>query len=181
MSTFKKIINICSYSLNCVLIILLTISFFKSRSNNNNDFGIQENVIDNSGEEVENDNKINEYDAKSIVHEIDMQYLNAIKSGIIEREEKDLPLRIQKFKLDDITIDNIVITNDIKPYSGYFETTWYYRKKNFQGGYNSHEKKVYVKVFDIVFNISDNSYSWSSDWNSAYMDNISDLIGYDFD
>lgn len=177
--SFKKILNICSYLLNGIFIILLIISFLNKHSYDNSIY--DEDDLAQENERDYDYNNTNESDLKEkTVNSIDFY---TVGQGIIKREEKELPLRIQKFKVDDITIDDIVITDKTnRPYSGYMETTWYYKKKAYvNGSYpnKSHQKTVYVKVFDIDYNLD--GYSWRSDWGAAYVDICTELIGIDWD
>lgn len=98
-------------------------------------------------------------------------HFETIQNSIVERERMDLPLIIQEFdKVYNITIDSMVITNQIKPYSGYLVTKWDIGIKqetySYQDRYIRRRKTVYVPVTDII--VKRKTISWSIKWDYAY-------------
>ena len=104
----------------------------------------------------------------------------SIKRSIIERERADIPLKIQQFeKVYGITIDSMVITNNIEPYSGYLVTTWDLDEKQnlsvnqwaangYKDKYIRKQKEVYVEISDITSKNSGHI-TWKDNWSSAYL------------
>ena len=92
--------------------------------------------------------------------------MEEVKQGIIEQERGRLPLLLQHFdEVTDITIDSIVILNNINPHHGYLVTTWEY-KKLFS---NSPETEtVYVEIDSLMIGKED--FSWKTDWPRAYLE-----------
>lgn len=105
--------------------------------------------------------------------------IESIKRGIIERERADIPLKIQQFeKVYGITIDSMVITNNIEPYSGYLVTTWDLDEKQnlsvnqwaangYKDKYVRKQKEVYVEISDITSK-NNGHITWKDNWSSAY-------------
>lgn len=92
----------------------------------------------------------------------DIDILKEIKSCIVEQENAVLPVTIQKMSdVHDIKIDSLVITNDIKPYSGYLVTQWKYDTWNRKGL----KKQVYVEVNNI--RVHNRTITWNSNWLGA--------------
>ena len=104
----------------------------------------------------------------------------SIKRSIIERERADIPLKIQQFeKVYGITIDSMVITNNIEPYSGYLVTTWDLDEKQnlsvnqwaangYKDKYIRKQKEVYVEISDITSK-NNGHITWKDNWSSAYL------------
>lgn len=105
--------------------------------------------------------------------------IEGIKSGIVERERADIPMKIQQFEhVYGITIDSLVLTNNIEPYSGYLVTTWDLDEKQnlttsqwaangYKDKYKRKQKTVYVEISDIK--TSGRTMNWQDNWISAYM------------
>ena len=92
----------------------------------------------------------------------DADIFKEIKLSIVERENAELPVTIQKLSdVRDIKIDSLVITSDIKPYSGYLVTQWKYDTWNKKGL----KKQVYVEVNNI--RVHNKSITWYSNWIGA--------------
>ena len=106
--------------------------------------------------------------------------LQSIKDCIIERERADLPLKIQQFeKVYGITINDIVLTNNVEPYAGYLITTWDLDEKQelttrqwaangYADKYVRKQKEVYVEIMNIKTSKS-GEVSWNDNWFSAYL------------
>lgn len=109
--------------------------------------------------------------------------LQGIKSGIVERERADIPMKIQQFEhVYGITIDSLVLTNDIEPYAGYLVTTWDLdEKQNLttnQWAANGYKDKYIRKTKTVLVEISDittsgRTMNWRDNWVGAYM-NVKD-------
>lgn len=109
--------------------------------------------------------------------------IQGIKDGIVERERAELPMKIQQFEhVYGITIDSLVLTNNVEPYAGYLVTTWDIDEKQhlttrqfaangFEDKYIRKKKTVYVEIFGIM--TIGKTIDWSDDWLEAYM-NIKD-------
>ena len=106
--------------------------------------------------------------------------IESIKRSIIERERADIPLKIQQFeKVYGITIDSMVITNNIEPYSGYLVTTWDLDEKQnlspvelYKNGYKDKyvrkQKEVYVGISNISLE-KNGPITCTNNWLSAYL------------
>lgn len=107
--------------------------------------------------------------------------LEEISRGIIDRENAELPLKIQGFnKVHNITIDSLVFVNkNVQPYSGYLVTQWdmdekqnlnldQYAANHYQDKYVRKTKTILVPVNDIT--ITGNEYHWKTDWKGAEWD-----------
>lgn len=89
-----------------------------------------------------------------------------VKQGILEQERGRLPLTIQSLdKVSNITIDSIVILNNINPHHGYLVTTWDYQTYSFN---DLETKTVYVEIDSLMIDKED--FSWKTDWPRAYME-----------
>ena len=87
-----------------------------------------------------------------------------VKQGILEQERGRLPLTIQNFyNVSNITIDSVVILNNINPHHGYLVTTWDYQTFSFS---DSETKTVYVEIDSLM--IDRKSYFWRTNWPGAY-------------
>ena len=87
-----------------------------------------------------------------------------VKQGILEQERGRLPLIVQSLdKVSNITIDSIVILNNINPHHGYLVTTWDYKTFSFS---DLETKTVYVEIDSLM--IDGNSFSWRTNWPGAY-------------
>lgn len=87
-----------------------------------------------------------------------------VKQGILEQERGRLPLTIQSLdKVSNITIDSIVILNNINPHHGFLVTTWDYKEYSFS---DLETKTVYVGIDSLM--IDGNSFSWRTNWPEAY-------------
>lgn len=105
--------------------------------------------------------------------------IESIKRTIIERERADIPLKIQQFeKVYGITIDSMVITNHVQPYSGYLITTWdlderqnlspvEMYKNGYKDKYVRKKKEVYVEINNITPQ-NNGHVTWKDNWSSAY-------------
>lgn len=103
----------------------------------------------------------------------------SIKECILEREKADIPLKIQQFeRVYGITISDIVLTNNIEPYSGYLITSWDLDEKQelsaqqwaangYKDKYIRKQKEVYVEVSNITIS-KKGEVSWKDNWSSAY-------------
>lgn len=103
-----------------------------------------------------------------------------IQECIVEREKADIPLQIQKYeKVYGITIESLVLTNNVEPYTGYLVTTWDLDEKQklstnqwaangYEDKYVRKQKTVYVEISDITMN-QEGQVSWSDNWLAAYM------------
>ena len=141
----KKAINIISYTLNVILVLVL-LGVFKSK------------------------------DAGPTKKEIDFE---AIKQGIIEREQADIPLKIQQFdKVYGITINDMVFTSKVEPYTGYLITTWDIDEKQdltvnqwaangYKDKYVRKQKEVFVELGNITPS-PNGEISWQNNWTAAY-------------
>ena len=144
----KNTLNILSYLLNIVLIIILVW-----------------NKCDNKPIEKHDD---------PIVEAVDT--LQLIKDKVLAKERAELPLRIQEFEhVHNITIDSLVLTSTAEPYSGYLVTTWDLDEQQPQNarqwaanGYKDKfirkTKEVYVGVMYVYLDHS----QWFSHWEEAY-------------
>lgn len=104
--------------------------------------------------------------------------IQGIKNGIVVKERAEIPMKIQQFEhVYDITIDSLVLTNNVEPYSGYLVTTWDLDEKQnltasqwaangYKDKYIRKQKTVYVEISQIT--TSGKKMSWSNDWLSAY-------------
>lgn len=104
--------------------------------------------------------------------------IESLKSGIVERERADLPMKVQQFEhVYGITVDSLVLTNSIEPYAGYLVTTWNIDEKQnlssrewaangYKDKYIRKQKTVFVEVFDIT--TKGRTMNWRDDWVSAY-------------
>lgn len=149
--SFKKLLNIISYTLNVVFIAFLII-------------GIKGNYDSESPEET----KSTENTIKSI------------KECIVQQENANLPLTKQSMdKVNSIKIDSLVITTNIEPYSGYLVTTWNITEKvdmsaqewaanGYKDKYVKRNKVVYVEISNIKAK-SNGEVSWNNNWTSAYL------------
>lgn len=149
--SFKKLLNIISYTLNVVFIAFLII-------------GIKGNYDSESPDET----KSTENTIKSI------------KECIVQQENADLPLTKQSLnKVNSIKIDSLVITTNIEPYSGYLVTTWNITEKvdmsaqewaanGYKDKYVKENKVVYVEISNIRAK-SNGEVSWNNNWTSAYL------------
>lgn len=150
-NSFKKILNIISYTLNVVFIALLIIGI---KGTNNSE--ITEEI--NSTEDT----------------------LKSIKEYIIQHENANLPLTKQNMdNVNSIKIDSLVITTETEPYSGYLVTTWNITERidmdvhewaanNYRDKYVKKSKVVYVEISDIHTK-PNGEVSWSNNWTSAYI------------
>ena len=87
-----------------------------------------------------------------------------VKQGILEQERGRLPLTIQSLdKVSNITIDSIVILNNINPHHGYLVTTWDYKAYSFSA---LETKTVYVEIDSLM--IDKKSCFWRTNWPGAY-------------
>lgn len=103
-----------------------------------------------------------------------------IQQCIVEREKADIPLKIQQYeKVYGITIENLVLTNNVEPYSGYLVTNWDIDEKQnlttqqwaangYKDKYVRKQKTVYVEISGITVD-KEGQVSWSNNWLSAYM------------
>lgn len=149
--SFKKLLNIISYTLNVVFIAFLII-------------GIKGNYDSKSPDET-----------KSAENTI-----KSIKECIVQQENADLPLTKQSMdKVNSIKIDSLVITTNIEPYSGYLVTTWNITEKvdmsaqewaanGYKDKYVKENKVVYVEISNIRAK-SNGEVSWNNNWTSAYL------------
>lgn len=106
--------------------------------------------------------------------------IESIKRTVIERERADIPLKIQEFeKVYGITIDSMIITNNVEPYSGYLVTTWDLDEKQYlsplemyKNGYKDKyvrkQKEVYVEISDIATKNNGNI-TWKDNWVKTYL------------
>ncbi len=106
--------------------------------------------------------------------------IESIKRCIIERERADIPLKIQQFeKVYGITIDSMVITNNIEPYTGYLVTTWDLDEKQnltahqwaangYKDKYVRKQKEVYVEISNISLE-KNGPITWNNNWPFAYL------------
>lgn len=113
------------------------------------------------------------------IGEIKEIQLDEIKKGIVEAENKGLPMTIQKLEgVKNITIDSIVVVNNTDPYYGYLVTTWeiYERHENNQRefsksyelySYKLVQKQVNVEVKDI--HGLGTKFEWKTNWPDAYL------------
>lgn len=139
----KKVLNICSYALNVIFVVLFIWGYFSTRPKTTNEQGIE-----------------------------------FIKCGIVEKERAELPLRVQQFEhVYAITIDSMVVTNDVEPYSAYLVTTWdiderqkltsnQWAANGYKDKYIRKEKTVYVQVRNII--TENGAIKWNAGWHSAY-------------
>lgn len=146
----KKVLNICSYLLNIFFIAIFAIGYF---------------------------NNPNSSKGKALSQEEKASY---IQECIVEREKADIPLKIQKYeKVYGITIESLVLTNNVEPYTGYLVTIWDLDEKQnlstqqwaangYEDKYVRKQKTVYVEISDITMN-QEGQVSWSDNWLAAYM------------
>lgn len=152
--SFKKLLNIISYTLNVVFIAMLII-----------------------GIKGVNDTK----DAEPPMEEIEeTDPIELIKECIIAQEKARLPLTKQEFeRVHDITIDSLVITNNAEPYSGFLVTTWDMDEKQdlttrqwaangYEDKYIRKKKVMYVEV-SYIRTTYKGEVTWQSDWFSTYL------------
>ena len=152
--SFKKLLNIISYTLNVVFIAFLII-------------GIKGNT------NQENNKEISSVESK----------LNSIKECIIQQENANLPLTKQKMdNVNSITIDSLVITTNVEPYSGYLVTTWNITERvemnaqewaanGYKDKYVKKDKVVYVEISNIIAK-ANGEVSWNNNWTSAYISTL---------
>lgn len=105
--------------------------------------------------------------------------MESIRECIIQRERADIPLKIQQFeKVYGITINDMVLTNNVEPYAGYLVTTWDLDEKQnlsarqwaangYKDKYVRKQKEVYVEITEIELSKS-GEVSWHDNWYSAY-------------
>lgn len=105
--------------------------------------------------------------------------IESIKNSIIERERAEIPMKIQQFEhVYGITVDSLVLTNNVEPYSGYLVTTWDLDEKQnlsasrwaangYKDIYKRKIKNVFVEISEIT--TSGKTTEWTDDWFSAYM------------
>lgn len=152
--SFKKLLNTISYTLNIVFIAML--------------------IIGIKGVNVTKD-------AEPPVEEIEeTDPVELIKECIIAQEKARLPLTKQGYeRVHDITIDSLVITNNIEPYSGFLVTTWDVDEKQelttrqwaangYEDKYIRKKKVMYVEVSDIE-TTPKGEVTWRSNWLSTYL------------
>ena len=89
-------------------------------------------------------------------------------------------MKIQKYeKVYGITIESLVLTNNVEPYTGYLVTTWDLDEKQklstnqwaangYEDKYVRKQKTVYVEISDITMD-QEGQVSWSDNWLAAYM------------
>ena len=118
-------------------------------------------------------------DMKKAKEEIKEVHLDEVVQGIIDAENKGLPMTIQKLEgVKNITIDSMVIVNNTDPYYGYMATTWeiYERHENnhreFSRTYELYsyklvQKQVNVEVKDI--HGLGTKFEWKTNWPDAYL------------
>lgn len=106
------------------------------------------------------------------------QTVEDIKSAIVEKERAELPLRVQQFEhVYAITIDSMVVTNDVEPYGAYLVTTWDIDEKQYltatqwidngqRDKYIRKQKTVYVQVRNII--TENGAIKWNAGWHNAY-------------
>lgn len=152
--SFKKLLNIISYTLNVVFIAFLII-------------GIKGNT------NQENNKEISSVESK----------LNSIKECIIQQENANLPLTKQNMdNVNSITIDSLVITTNVEPYSGYLVTTWNITERvdmnaqewtanGYKDKYVKKNKVVYVEISNIRAK-ANGEVSWNNNWTSAYISTL---------
>lgn len=152
--SFKKLLNIISYTLNVVFIVFLII-------------GIKGNT------NQENNKEISSVESK----------LNSIKECIIQQENANLPLTKQNMdNVNSITIDSLVITTNVEPYSGYLVTTWNITERvdmnaqewaanGYKDKYVKKNKVVYVEISNIRAK-ANGEVSWNNNWTSAYISTL---------
>lgn len=152
--SFKKLLNIISYTLNVVFIAFLII-------------GIKGNT------NQENNKEISSAESK----------LNSIKECIIQQENANLPLTKQNMdNVNSITIDSLVITTNVEPYSGYLVTTWNITERvdmnaqewaanGYKDKYVKKNKVVYVEISNIRAK-ANGEVSWNNNWTSAYISTL---------
>mgnify|MGYP005751709205 CR=1 FL=1 len=89
---------------------------------------------------------------------------------VLNGERKDLPLIIQTMRVDDITIDSLVLTVRDEPMNGLLYTTWTSSHKNYYTGRTQvEETPIIVKVDSIINCPTRKGYvQWQSDWQSAF-------------
>lgn len=145
----KNILNIASYILNIVLIIFFAYSYFGNKQS-------EDEFVETEEDKIE-----------SIIY------------AIMEQERADLPLLVQEFDhVHSITIDSMVVTNNVEPYSAYLVTTWDMDEKQKlsirQWAANGHmdkyirkTKTVYVEVGNIT--TDKEKISWNTNWIGARM------------
>ena len=150
--SFKKLLNIIS--LNVVFIAFLII-------------GIKGNT------NQENNKEISSVESK----------LNSIKECIIQQENANLPLTKQNMdNVNSITIDSLVITTNVEPYSGYLVTTWNITERvdmnaqewaanGYKDKYVKKNKVVYVEISNIRAK-ANGEVSWNNNWTSAYISTL---------
>lgn len=110
--------------------------------------------------------------------------VDELKQGIIETETNGLPMTIQKMEgVISISIDSMVIVNNVDPYYGYLVTSWdvnekhvnsyeEHRRTNEYYSYKRVQKRMNVEVRDI--HVKGRKYEWRTDWGSAYLQAIED-------
>ena len=152
--SFKKLLNIISYTLNVVFIAFLII-------------GIKGNT------NQENNKEISSVESK----------LNSIKECIIQQENANLPLTKQNMdNVNSITIASLVITTNVEPYSGYLVTTWNITERvdmnaqewaanGYKDKYVKKNKVVYVEISNIRAK-ANGEVSWNNNWTSAYISTL---------
>lgn len=97
--------------------------------------------------------------------------LDTIKACILNNETANLPLKIQDFhNVDNILINDLVITNNMEPYTGYLVTEWDYTKEiHSKRNFSTREEKAHEIVYVEVNGIKKNgtSLEWVADWSKA--------------
>ncbi len=105
--------------------------------------------------------------------------LDKIKECIVEQERSTIPLKVQEYeRVHGITIDSMVITGTVMPYSGYLVTTWdleekqelslnQYAARGYQDKFIRKRKVIYVEVNNILTK-ANGKVSWQDNWDAAY-------------
>lgn len=106
--------------------------------------------------------------------------MQGIVESVMTNERAELPLTAQQYDhVYAITIDDMVVTNNVEPYSAYLVTTWDMDEKQnlsrSEWAANGHkdkyirkEKTVYVEVSDITTD-KNGTISWRTNWGGAYI------------
>lgn len=106
--------------------------------------------------------------------------IQSIKDSVLSKEKAELPLKVQEFeRVYAITINDIVLTNNVEPYDGYLSTTWDVdEKQNLtiqQWVANGHKDKYIRKQKEVLVELSgirttsNGGSLWQADWVSAYI------------
>lgn len=105
--------------------------------------------------------------------------MDEVKAGIIEMENKNLPLFLQEHNtIHSIVIDSVVITSDMEPFSGYLSTTWdidekqdistsEWANRGYKDKYIRKTKTVLIELDRLTIK-KDGTFRWMTDWESAY-------------